>query len=159
VAGIRLTKAEREALVHVADTVLLYEHDFTTGKHDQKMLKGWRSLVEKVKAADAPKDKGCSLSLKIALSAFDEVLGKRLVRPPPGAQAVWAQLTNRLKALGLTRDDCITVAKAAAGEWRGPIKAYSLLNQADTLLAMASGNLDTTVRGTAPLTRADLDEL
>lgn len=149
-AGIRLTKAERGVIDYINERC----PDVLEGM--PKLAKAWTSFMSKVEASVAP-DKGCSLPLKEATAAFREVLGNRLVLPPSGAAGVYAQMTKRLKALGLTRGDCVTVAKSAAAEWRGPIKAVSLLNQADTLLAAAQGELDL---GSAPqASRVELDEL
>ena len=95
------------------------------------------SLLLKLEKAEmlagAPRVRG--LSPQVAAEAFKEVLGNRLVLPPSGAGGAWGAMGARIKALGLSRGDCVNIAKAAAADWRpGPIRAESLVRQADVLL-------------------------
>src|SRR5690606_29631606 len=94
------------------------------------------SALKKLELAEMPvKQRG--LTVPDAIKAFREVLGPRLLAPRYEARGVLGQMKNRIQALGLTRDDCITIAKAAAVEWQGVIRAESLVRQADKLLASA----------------------
>lgn len=95
------------------------------------------SLIEKI---DAKETRVPGLSARTAVEAFRRVLGNRLVLPPSGAAGAWGAMARRLSALALTEDDCSTIAKRAAAEWRsGPIRAESLVRQADVLLAGVGG--------------------
>jgi hypothetical protein len=97
------------------------------------------SLLDKIERAEmlrAGATKG--LGAQRAVELFAEVLGSRLVRPPSGAGQSWGAMAARLKTLGLTETDCRTIARVAAAGWRpGPIRAESLVRQADVLLAGA----------------------
>lgn len=90
--------------------------------------------LEKAEMLAGSKVRG--LSPQVAAEAFKEVLGNRLVLPPSGAGGAWGAMAARIKALGLSRSDCVRIAKTAVAEWRpGPIRAESLVRQADVLLA------------------------
>ncbi len=102
------------------------------------------TLIDKIDGAEllaaTKKNAPRGLPPQVAVEAFKEVLGDRLVLPPGGANGVWGALGARLRALGLTRDDCVLAARAAAAEWRpGPIRAESLVRQADVLLGAKTG--------------------
>lgn len=96
------------------------------------------ALLEKIDNAEIrqkTKAVGKGLAPQVAIEAFREVLGKRLVPP---LQGEFGQLGVLLRNKGLTRMQCISVAKTAAAEWRaGPIRVLSLVRQADVLLAGA----------------------
>ncbi len=77
-----------------------------------------------------------------AIEAFGEVLGRRLIVPPSGAIGVYRQMAQRLASLGMTRGDCVTVAKVAAAEWTGHVRAESLVRQADKLMAASQQTID-----------------
>lgn len=121
--GVRFTKAER-AVIKELVTEWMAGNDSKTGT----------SIIDKLEAAELPVKKS-GLTVSDAIAAFREVLGARLVAPPFTAVGVLSQMKNRIAALGLTRGQCTTIAKVAAAEWRGPVKAESLCRQADTLLA------------------------
>lgn len=90
-------------------------------------------LRQKTRAA------GKGLAPQVAIDAFREVLGKRLVPP---LQGEYGQLGVLLRSKGLTRMQCVSAAKTAAVEWRnGPIRALSIVRQADVLLAGAQGDM------------------
>jgi hypothetical protein len=100
------------------------------------------TLVDKVSDAELRQKTragGKGLAPQVAIEAFREVLGKRLVLPLP---AEFGQLGVLLRTKGLTRMQCVSVAKTAAADWRpGPIRALSLVRQADVLLAGAQGDM------------------
>ena len=126
-AGIRFTKAERELIRN-----LLQWHE---GKAARTELQAVKTAMEKLDRSELAMPKGAGgLSVNDAIAAFREVLGNRLVVLSSYGAGWYAQIGNRLKLLGLTRDDCIRVAKSAAAEWQGPIKAESLVRQAEYLL-------------------------
>lgn len=136
--GIRFTKAEREKIKTAIEDRPGYDASNAVN----------RSILSKLESAELPVKKH-GLSLQAALEAFRAVLGRRLIAPPAGAGGVFAQMARRVAALGLTLGDCTTVAKVAAVEWQGPVRAESLVRQADKLLAMSQQEFDYAERGDA----------
>lgn len=130
--AIRLLKAEQELL-----TDLLNAADSLTKAHQ----KAKESLLIKMAESSKPLEKKSGLTVKDALNVFSGVLRGRLILPPPNASALWAQMQQRIRLLGLTPLDCTIIAKQAASEWTGQIKAQSLINQAESLLQNAQGKL------------------
>lgn len=140
---MRLTKAERELLDALLD---LDVRDLTDDVRERARFdKARLSLVAKLEAAEKPR--GTGVAVAAAVEAFREVLGNRLIAPLSSARGVWAQMQNRLNALGLSRMDCISAAKVAGVEWRGAIKAESIVRQADRLLQAAQLELPTNREG------------
>ena len=125
-AGIRFTKVEREYLRTWLEA---------TGVMDfgAKGQKAKASILAKLDKAEAPKASG--LDVKAAVEAFRGVLGSRLILP---MGAVWGMMQNRIRALGLTEEDCRTIATVAASDWQGKVKAESLVRQAEKLLSESS---------------------
>lgn len=120
--AIRLTKAEREYL----RTWLTATGVMDFGKAGAKVKV---SLLAKLDKSEKPKTEG--LGVKEAVGAFQGVLGDRLILP---MGAVWGMMQNRIKALGLTVEQCSAIASAAGTQWSGRIKAESLVRQAEKLL-------------------------
>lgn len=149
--AIRLTKAEREFLLN--EVPFVRECALQSG--NKRAMKVADAIIAKLEAAEKPRGSGVPAAQ--AVEAFREVLGNRLIAPLSGARGVWAQIQNRLNALGLSRMDCVSAAKAAAAEWRGPIKAESIVRQADRLLQAAQLEIPG-ARGasTAPVEMDDL---
>ena len=127
--AVTFTKLEREALKWAGEVLPgLCE--------DSKQLRGLQSAVEKVEASEFPSKKPpTEFSVTAAINAFRGVLRDRLIVPPYSAVGVLAAMKRRIVALGLTEESCTQVARAAAEQWRGPIRAESLVRQADALLA------------------------
>lgn len=124
--ALRFTKAERELIRHALEWLR---------QGQDKSSKTAESVLEKLELAELPVRKGSYLTVPDAISAFREVLGQRLLAPRFEARGVLGQMKNRIQALGLTRQDCITIAKVAGEQWQGVIRAESLVRQADKLLA------------------------
>jgi hypothetical protein len=94
-----------------------------------------RGKVEAAELRQKTRAVGKGLAPQVAIEAFREVLGKRLVPP---LQGEYGQLGVLLRNKGLTRMQCVSAAKTAAAEWRnGPIRALSIVRQADVLLSAA----------------------
>lgn len=129
-AAIRFTKPEREI---VRDRVFAVASQ-SEGKRG--ILAICQSIIAKLDESERPRPPASArgTSISEAMAAFREVLGGRLVPPPDGASGMWAQMAKRVGALGITRLDCLSIAKTAGSQWRGQIKALSLVNQAETLL-------------------------
>lgn len=123
--GVRFTKAEVAALLSAAE-------------HERLATRGSAALsraVDKLEAATLPVKKPTyGATVPQAIEAFRGVLGARLVCPPWTAKGVLAMMSKRLTALGLTVGDCTTIAKVAAAQWQGAVRAESLVRQADKLL-------------------------
>lgn len=93
------------------------------------------SLLTKLDKAELMSGVKRGLSPQDAVEAFKEVLGTRLVAP---LGSVWGEIGGRIRRLGLSRMQCVTIAKVAKDQWRpGPIKAESLVRQAEVLLSGA----------------------
>lgn len=102
-------------------------------KHGEKLA---ASVIEKLELSEfAAKKPSHDLTVNAAINAFRGVLRDRLIVPPYSAVGVLAAMKRRIVALGLTEETCAQVARAAAEQWRGPIRAESLVRQADALLA------------------------
>lgn len=123
--AIRLTKLERAALLHALDECVTCPKPLKPAHFD--------SAAKKLREEDAPK-KTKGMSVGAAIEAFRGVLGRRLVLPPNPSVGWYAQMGNRLAALGMTPELCRTAAETAARNWMGNIKAESIIRQADTLL-------------------------
>ncbi len=138
-AKFSLTALEREVTV---DALLSLEKDEDVPPSSRRAA---LKVIEKIEGSMKPK-KAVGLSPVTAVEAFKEVLGNRLLAPLASANGVWGSMGARIKALGLSRGDCVTIAKSAKAEWRnGPIKAESLVRQAESLLAAAQQELPTDV--------------
>lgn len=133
-AGLRLTKAERE---WIRLALFAYAPEDVPEKQYVKITE---SIREKLRKSEAPKSTG--IDVKAAVQAFEGVLGTRLVMP---MGSVWGIMQNRIRALGLTVEDCTKIATVAAGEWAGRVKAESLVRQAEKLLQ--GDKTSTPVRG------------
>lgn len=124
-AGVRLTAAEREFL----------ERKLAV-QFDPKEKRLAESILDKLEKATMVKRKGPpGIEYGVLMGAFQEGLGSRLVAPMGG---VVGMMLSRARTLGLTRSDCVTIARAAGAKWQGRIKAESLVRQAEVLLAEAS---------------------
>lgn len=138
--GIRFTKPERELLHQLTS---FYRESSQRNADRKTRSKLADSILEKLELAELPVSKGTYLTVPDAISAFREVLGPRLVAPGFQAVGVLAQMKNRIQSLGLTRADCVAVAKVAGIQWAGPIRAESLVRQADVLMAGAQQTFST----------------
>lgn len=143
--GFRPTKPERAAIKHAIEYTKLHTA-FSKGE-----LKAADSVLEKLVACEAPQVKSRSgLLVRDAITAFRSVIDRRLIAPPAGANGLFAQMQNRLNALGLTYEQCVTIATQANTEWKsGNIKVESLIRQAEVLLAHADGQYAQESRETA----------
>lgn len=126
--ALRLTKAERELIKAAVECF---------GGDSAKERKARDSILTKLELAELPVKKGTYLTVNDAIAAFKEVLGPRLLAPRFEARGVLGRMKNRIQALGLTRQDCVSIAKVASVQWAGIIRAESLVRQADKLLVEA----------------------
>lgn len=139
--AIRLTQAEREVLAEVDEILGDGFWDDPEERSHKKSRKAWSSFIAKVRKSEA---KAAGLDVKAAVEAFRGVLGSRLILP---MGAVWGMMQNRIRALGLTEADCTAIAKVAAADWAGRIKAESLVRQAEKLLSEGQTPGTSTPRG------------
>lgn len=141
--GVRFTKAEREWLVEVLE---------------QCRGSKYRDLVlAKLEAAELPVKKSAGISVMEVIGIFRGVLGNRLIAPPFTAVGVLAQMKNRIAALGLTEALCKQAAEEAGRRWTGPIRAESIVRQADALLAPYFPSRDEELGYRTPLELDDAD--
>jgi hypothetical protein len=156
--AIRFTKAEREWMRGWLENAV--KADAEVG--DTKAVRAGESVLKKLELAELPVKQRSYLTVPDAIKAFREVLGPRLLAPRYEARGVLGQMKNRIQALGLTRSDCTTIAKVAGAEWKGVIRAESLVRQADKLLAGAQMELPATstphLRDSSPVELSD-DEI
>jgi hypothetical protein len=110
-------------------------------------LRAAQSVIDKLEKSTKPKPaKATGLSATVAVEAFKDVLGSRLLAPLPNAQGVWMGIGRRLAALGVSRMDCVAMAKSAAVLWpKGRIKAESIVRNAELLLSDVQQELPGTV--------------
>lgn len=108
-----------------------------------KQVKQWTAFHERVIRAEMTpkKRKGEGITVTRAVDVLKGVLGKRLVLPAswPNPGKMWfIPLQNRLNSSGLQKEHIEAAAKVAAAQWKGPIKAESVIRQTDTLLSDAN---------------------
>lgn len=123
--AIRFTRAEKELLVELLGPALVAE--------SPKARKVAAVIAAKLVAAEVLKPI-TGTSIREAVDAFRRALGTRLIVPPSSAGAVYARMQQRLTELGIGPADCFEVARLAGVVWAGPIRAESLVRQADKLL-------------------------
>ncbi len=150
---LRLRKSDLEILAE-ADSFMMCG----SGAISAKQEKAWSSFYERVLKAEM-KPRGVKKhgpSVTDALALFRGVLGLRLVIPAGNPGASWyAPLQKRINDSGLTPEHLVEAAKLAADTWKGPIKAESIIRQADVLLSGAGWGSP----GAAPQEHHDLEEL
>jgi hypothetical protein len=127
VRAVRFTKAETAQLLALLQTVSDCEANI-------KVRKLYESILTKLESA-ALSVKSVGLPVGQAIAAFAEALGSRLIAPPSGAGIIYAQMSRRIAALGLTRGQCLEIAKEAGHRWVGAIKAESIVRQAEVLMS------------------------
>ncbi len=157
--GIRFTRAEAALLKEILG---FYVESCRRNEGKVKTrLKEAESIISKLELAEMPVKRGTYLAVNDAVAAFKEVLGQRLVAPGFQAVGVLSQMKNRIQALGLTRADCVSIAKTAGAQWQGPIRAESLVRQADVLMAGAQQTFGSHIapppRQSSPVELADDD--
>lgn len=153
--GVRFTKAETAWMLGWLQSSLEAERE--SGKRGDVRL--GESVITKLEAAELPVRDSCAVKVTDAIAAFREVLGGRLIAPPFGAAGVLGAMKRRMAALGLSLTDCRTIAKIAGAAWRGPIRAESLVRQADKLLAESQGELVTDDRQVVSPVELNDDEI
>lgn len=132
---LRLTKNETEFLKEALESVSSAVVPLGASINVKVWARAKGSILDKVDKAEmkaATKANATGVPIRGAIDAFESVLGKRLIRPLEGQYAQGQQLLSRLQ---LTTEQCVQIAKTAAADWRpGPIRALSLIRQADVLL-------------------------
>jgi hypothetical protein len=94
-------------------------------------------LQAKLTKMDAPKPKS-GIGVDRAIVAMQEVLGK-LLAVPKNPSAEWKMyLARRIRDLGLTEDDCRTIARTMMVKWNPPFGFEYGIKAADRLLAESS---------------------
>lgn len=122
-----LDKAERALIRDYLAT------DTAGGPVRERVRKG---LADKLDQLDNPV-KRVGITAGQLLDEFRVILGARLVLPPSSAVGVYAQIARRAEQLGLSIAQWRAVAREAGARWRGPIRAESIVRQADVLMSDA----------------------
>lgn len=120
-AAVRLTKAERELIRTLVNGC------------EPKQRRVADGLLEKLAASEVPRKKE-GPSVHVVIEVFRGVLGRRLITPPAPSPAWYAQQSAQLARMGMTVELCRRAAQVAAEVWQGPIRAESIIRQADKLL-------------------------
>lgn len=128
--GVRFTKLEREV-------IRLGLFAATLGKAAEQ--RAAESVREKLRLMEAPPPlkEAAGLGFAAAEAAFRAELGVRLVVPPNPPGSWYAIQSRAIKMLGVTAEDCATIAATAALKWTGRIKIESLVRQGAVLLSEA----------------------
>lgn len=144
-AGVRFTKAEREAIRTAFEEFRPVKASWITAK---------QSVLDKLEKSEMvkPSDKPSGIGWAAAAKAMREVLGPTLAVPSNPSVEWMVKMNNRIRDLGLSLQDCRSIAKVlAAKQWR----VYSFektIWAADTLLAEAQLEIpQTQPRRAAPL--------
>lgn len=103
-----------------------------------KIAKQLGLLLEKLQKINTPKAKPkAGIGVDRAIAAMRSVLGDKLA-VPRNPSDVWVICrARRIRDLGLTEDDCKTIARAIASKWDAPYSFEYCINAADRLLAEA----------------------
>lgn len=132
--AIRFIKAERELIQRYAQSIVDCPTAIPKG-----VVRAAQGVLEKLQASEHPDTTRLDwLTVRDAIAVFSGVLDRRLIIPPNGASLEFIRMQHRLKSLGLTKDQCRTIAETAGKQWQGNIKVQSLLNQAERLLQEAA---------------------
>ncbi len=146
-AGVRFTKAERDFIRQATG--------ITRTPKEEKLR---TSIIDKLDVSEMVKGAGqaAGIGWRAAVGAMTTVLGPNLAVPQHPAVSWMAWMSNRIRALGLTEEDCRTLAKVALAKgWRPPISFETLIKGADRYLAE---DTTTTPKATtkAPLKMEDM---
>lgn len=115
-----------------------------------------RAKIEDSEKAAPHRETG--LAIGKAIEAFTVELGARLVLPPSPPGSWYAIQTRKLASMGVTVDDCRSIAKQAGSQWKGKIKVESLINQGAVLLDDAKHG-EAGPDNNFPMNLGDLDDL
>lgn len=127
---MKIASAQLDALSKVI-TALAKNPDYSKTTLQLKLL------LERLQKENTPKTKGApGIGVNRAIAAMREVLGVKLAVPKNPTTSWIIPLANRIKALGLTEEDCKTIARAVQVKWQNPPYGFEYcIRAADRLLA------------------------
>jgi hypothetical protein len=127
VVGLRFTKAEREYLGQRLATS-------AASKTEERLR---QSILDKLEKSELVKGKGRAPGIGwfAAAAAMRTVLGPSLATPPSPDVGWIMKMSNRIRELGLTADDCARIAQALKARGRAPFSFEKAIWEADRLLA------------------------
>lgn len=129
---MRLRKADRELFAVIDQRI---EDGDLFDEYDGRLRKAWSSFFSRVEADELKATKkAAGYPVRDAVKAIKGVLRGRCVVPISPGQQWFIALQNRINASGLTEELITKAAQQAAVEWRGRIRAESVIRQADDLL-------------------------
>lgn len=145
---MRFAKAQLEALERVIDG--LAATDSKSWQRTRAQLSLLHTKLLKL-SEGKPKPKP-GIGVERAIDAMREVLGDKLAVPrnPSKEWLMWK--SKRIRELGLTEEDCRTIAKNILAKWQPPYSFEYCIKAADRLLAESSVKKS---KETAP---AEMDE-
>ena len=120
-AGVRLTKGQREVVLRALDI-------FRSADLKAQEKRDLAEAVKRIEMAElaGPKKKAPGIGWQAAADAMVGVLGKRLVLPPSPTAEWCGRMSAKLRDWGLTVEDCVTIATNAKG-WRTPSMSFETL--------------------------------
>lgn len=103
-----------------------------------KHVKHLQALSEKLKKLNGPKKVAKpGIGVDRAIAAMKSVLGEKLAVPRNPSEQWLISKAMRIRALGLTEDDCKKIGNALQCKWDPPYSFDYAINAADRLLAEA----------------------
>jgi len=128
---MKFARAQLEALERVIDGLA-----GASSKSWKDTRKHLLALQDKLNKLSEPKLKvKPGIGVERAVTAMREILGDKLAVPKkPGDQWIFWQ-AKRIRDLGLTEDDCKSIAKNILAKWNPPYSFEYCIKAADRLLA------------------------
>lgn len=102
---------------------------------NSKVVKQLTLLSEKLHKSNAPKKETPGIGVAKAIEAMKEVLGSKLAVPKNPSTQWTIYLAKRIRDLGLTVEDCKSIARAISNKWDPPYGFEYCIKAADRLLA------------------------
>jgi hypothetical protein len=126
---MKFARAQLEALERVIDGMAGSKETW------QKTRKHLMDLHAKLEKLSAPKIKVKSgIGVDRAITAMREVLGDKLAVPKHPSEFWLMMQSKRIRDLGLSEDDCRTIARNIAAKWNSPYSFEYCIRAADRLL-------------------------
>lgn len=128
---MKFAKAQLEALERVIDGLVGAKSISWNNTRKQLLL-----LQERLEKLGAPKKQvKPGIGIERAVAAMREILGDNLAVPKNPADQWCFWQAKRIRDLGLTEDDCRSIARCISTKWNPPYSFEYCIRAADRLLA------------------------